>query len=376
MTRIVLKKPELLAALRLATEITKAKSTNPITQAITLETDGRTLFLRACDLESHLGACLLGTNRSDGEIPVQSVVNARAFTQILNSLDSKLVTLHCEVSGKVIVEDDQGRDVVLTSEMKYADFPLWKGMQCRAGASLKLVDLVTALDQASIAMAKESNRFAINGVLLKLDKDGILCVATDGHRMAKATAPGKVKKQGEIVLPATAIRILSQIKADKEAEVEIRIEPGEPNRACFSWDSTELLVRGEAKQFPSYEKVIPANPQNCAQVKKRDLAKAVCRAYSGKAHKAPMARLNFDGQELSVVAVVNEAGSELPTKLSVTYTGAPLGFTMNANYMNDFLAAVPSDELEVKIDTPDRPIMMAGINPPGRFSYVCMPLKA
>ena len=61
-------------------------------------------------------------------------------------------------------------------------------------------------------------------MLLKLDKDGILAVATDGHRLAKATAMATVKKKAEIVLPSSAIRLLHSVKADKDAEVEIRIE--------------------------------------------------------------------------------------------------------------------------------------------------------
>ena len=59
-------------------------------------------------------------------------------------------------------------------------------------------------------MAQQDIRFYLNGMLFVLDKDQLVCVATDGHRLSYATMPveGNFSRQ-EIIVPRKTVIELS-----------------------------------------------------------------------------------------------------------------------------------------------------------------------
>lgn len=378
MSSIILSKTEFLSVLKLASEITKVKIDIPVTQCVTLETNFTRLFLRASNLESHLGACLNAVEPSpDGDAPSSRlVVNAQALKQMIKAMEGDKFTLRCVDDNLIVISDRHGHETTMQTGMKIKDFPVWKGLHGKPIASLKLSDLARLLGQVRISSAKEAARFAVDGALLRLEKGLITAIATDGSRMSKATVEADVKKKGEIILPSSAVNLLSGLndKNDGNDSVEIRLEDGS---ACFSWKMNELLVKGLDVKFPDVEHVIPKGDSSQAKINKDDLTKALGRSCLGTGRCPNPTVLKFQEGEMSVISVINNAGSKTENRIPVQYAGAPVEVSLTTRYLKDFLAVLPSEEpeMQVKLGSPGGAIWMAGAHPE-RFQFVCMPVNA
>jgi len=128
--------------------------------------------------------------------------------------------------------------------------------------------LRTALAAVMKHASKDTARPHLNGILLHAD-DGIVAVATDGHRLACYTAGRTV---GADHGPADAGTVLLKLADAKSLEKALRplCPKNRPSplvtiawplerglRVSFSWDGGALVYRSADEAFPPYDKVIP-----------------------------------------------------------------------------------------------------------------------
>ena len=99
-------------------------------------------------------------------------------------------------------------------------------------------------------------------MLLQGNETSVTFVATDGHRLARATRKGAfagLPKDG-VILPSRALQAVSRTAEDATSPVSIEVAAGK-NQAGFSAQVGEyrvqILTRLLEGPYPNYEQVIP-----------------------------------------------------------------------------------------------------------------------
>ena len=117
------------------------------------------------------------------------------------------------------------------------------------------------IEQCLFATAKESSRYAINGVLWEVKGKKLILVATDGRRLARCRvdlqqAPAGEAAEKKIIIPARTMGLLQKIGPREKETVAVKFVDNQVLLSCANVVISSNLVEGN---FPKYEDIIPAD---------------------------------------------------------------------------------------------------------------------
>jgi len=249
------------------------------------------------------------------------------------------------------------------------EFPPVPDMEGQADLTVKTGDLREAVEKTLFAAARESTRYAINGVLWQKEGDALRLVATDGRRLAMSQAPLVNSESEEIraIVPGKTLGILSRLHADADEVLEVRITANQIVMRCERATISSVLVEGN---FPKWEDVLPRDNDKELVLETAEFLSAVRRAslLSSVESKGIALKLNDGTLELSSRSA--EQG-EANVRLEVGYKGADLSIGFNPEFLIDALK-VCGDKTTFSLKDPGRP----GLIRSGKtFQYVVMPVN-
>ena len=198
-------------------------------------------------------------------------------------------------------------------------------------------------------------------------------VATDGHRLAFMSVhetPGKDVKS-EVLLPRKTLTEVARL-ADSGGTVEF--SQGE-NHLFFRADGRLLISRKIDANFPAYERVIPKNNDKHIDFDRDRLAAAVrrVRLLSNERSKAVKFVIGKDQVEItSSTPEVGEAHEVMP----VDYDGGSLQICFNADYVDNFLGVVETEQVQLEFKDEVSQAVVKPIGAEGYdYTYVIMPMR-
>lgn len=253
-----------------------------------------------------------------------------------------------------------------------------------------LLDLVT---RTVFATARETSRYAINGVLMKREGKKLEMVATDGRRLAVsrtqvAGAGGKDKDSVSCIIPTKALGVLQKLSRDPEENVRLVITD---TRVFFAFESGEggkgkkedsipsaravlssTLVEGS---FPPYEDVIPKEQDKKITANRDDLGSAVRKASVLTNEESRGVRMSFDSgtKKLKLSSRAPEMGdSEIDVDLS-SFEGENIEISFNPTFITDVLRVVTEPEVIIELKAGNKPGLIRSST--NDFLYVVMPVN-
>lgn len=256
-----------------------------------------------------------------------------------------------------------------------------------------ILDLVA---RTVFATARETSRYAINGVLMKRDGRKLEMVATDGRRLAvsrsQLSASGKSGKDESVtcIIPTRALNIIQKLTRDGDETVRVAIGdsrvffafeptgPGggkDPDKAAASAPRAILsstLVEGT---FPPYEDVIPKDQDKKVVAGRDDLGAAVRKASVLTNEESRGVRLAFTGKDkrLKLSSRAPEMGeSEISVDLA-DYTGDDIEISFNPSFISDVLRVVNDQQVIVELKASNKPGLIRSAS--NDFLYVVMPVN-
>ena len=243
----------LIKPLNLVAGVVERRQTLPILSNVLLVLEGTTLSLTGTDLEVELVGrveldqqALMARSRYPLASWSTSASRTRGF-QIEFSLDS----------GKAMVK--AGRSRFTLSTLPAADFPAVEGGAGSGELSLEQSLVKHLIDGTAFAMAQQDVRYYLNGLYLEILGGRLRVVATDGHRLALATAPQRVDADDiGVIIPRKGVLELARL-LDGNAPLELMIGSNHIQAANEQFTFTSKLVDGK---FPDYER----DTKKCRQV--------------------------------------------------------------------------------------------------------------
>lgn len=249
------------------------------------------------------------------------------------------------------------------------EFPPVPDMEGESNLSVKVGVLRNLVEKTLFAAARESTRYAINGVLWQKKDKRLKLVATDGRRLAMSDASleKSVGDDVQAIVPTKALGLLSRLHFSGDEVLEARITSNQiimrTDRAVIS----SVLVEGN---FPRWEDVVPSDNDKALTLQTSEFLSAVKRAalLSSVESKGISMRLSGDMMELSSRSA--ERG-EAKVGVGVEYNGGDLVIGFNPEFLIDALK-VCEETTKLELKDPAKP----GLITSGKdFQYVVMPVN-
>jgi DNA polymerase-3 subunit beta len=299
-----------------------------------------------------------------------TTVGARKLIDILRTLPSdQRVTLESK-DAKLILKGGKSKFTLQT--LPAEDFPLVQEAPSFGPVfSLPQKTLKSLMNQVSFAMAVHDIRYYLNGILFVAEGKQLSLVATDGHRLAfaSATLDVEVPKQ-EVILPRKTVLELQRLLSDKDGALELQFAS---NQAKFRFDGMEFVTKLVEGKFPDYNRVIPRNHKNILVLGRTALLSAMQRA-------AIMTTDKFKGVRMSVepgvlrLAANNADQEEAVDEIDIEYTGEAIEMGFNVTYLIDALTNMSQDMVRIELSDGNSSALLT-IPDNEHFKYVVMPMR-
>jgi DNA polymerase-3 subunit beta len=253
---ITLNRKSLVLALERSKSVVPTRCAKPILTCVRLEVFGGALTIQATDIDTALTTQL----PADGDLAA-CVVPCAEFIARLKAGRNETCTIArtgtaLRINGGQVEHALQLRDP--------ADFPPVPGQLNGATIEVNGVELCKALHVASVAVARDPSRYAINGILLESDKSDTRLVATDGRRLVTVELPATACKDTKVIFPQRFCQLIEKFAAKSKDRLVLGIKPAQNDKGetlparLFVAGSGWLISTHEIEgSFPIYCDVIP-----------------------------------------------------------------------------------------------------------------------
>ena len=349
------------------------KSQLPILNNILIKTDQGQLKLSATNLEIGINFWLGSKIEKDGEI----CVPAKVLTEYINSLPAEKINLAVNKNTLNINSSSYQADFITLSS---SEFPIIPTLKKKPDLIFSNQDLALAISQVCFAAGQDEARPALTGILIKIKKDGLLLVATDGYRLSlkkikEAKGLDKLsEKQKELLIPSRALIEVGKIISDSDQEEELGLSiTSENNQIIFSNKNLEIISRLIEGKFPDFERIIPSKNTTKITLDTESFFQAVRTAAIFARESANIIKLDFKDNQVELSSNSPQVG-ENKIKLEVKMDGKGGQVAFNYRYLLEFLNSVKSDLITLEINTSLDPGVFKQVDDPS-YLHIIMPIR-
>ena len=340
------------AAFQIAAAVTSPRSPKDVLANVKIDATGDKATLMATDLEAGIRIEL-----EDVEIqaPGKALLPVLRFGNILRETSDERLVL--AASEKALDINGLQNEFHLPN-INPDSFPTVAPFEEQAYFEVESRLFRELVRRTIFATDVESTRYALGGVLLEMNGEEIIAVATDGRRLARMQGSGKPvggfqSSTSNIIVPIKTLSLMEKSITDKDTVVQIAARQNDilvQTQRCMIYSR---LVEG---RYPNWKQVIPQRSHSNRVV-------SVCGPFHAAVRQASIvADQDSRGVEFSfspgnvvmqaATADVGESRVELP----VTYDGPDIKMTLNGQYVGDFFRVLDGDKtFSIDISSDDEP---------------------
>lgn len=336
-------KADLVRELSLSQGVVEKKTTIPILSNVLLEARGDRLYLTATDLELGLRTSCTARVKKEGS----GTIPARKLLDYVRLLPDADITV--KFGENNWANFTCGRSRTRMAGMSRESYPELPAMP-ETIAEIPVKQLSAMIARTMFAISMEESRFTLNGALLLLGDNKLTMVATDGHRLAYVQRPAgegagstETGVSYKALVPRKAMAEITKLCDDAGTDGNVRFG-GDENHLFFEFGPRLLITRKLTGNFPDYERVLPQDNTNIATLVKDEIKSAIERVAQFADERSRAIRVQFIPGEVKVFSSALETG-ESEESVPSQYTGPELEIGFNAQYLLDFLRAVPQNHV-------------------------------
>jgi len=246
----------LLRPLQIVSGIVERRHTMPILANILIRKDGESVSFLSTDTEVQITT---HANIGSGPDVTGTTVAARKLLDILRALPESGDVTMTLANKRLAVQSGKSRFALQT--LAAEEFPTVSVAESHnASVTLPQKTLKHLFNMVHFAMAQQDIRYYLNGLLLVLDGNKVIAVATDGHRLAfcQVEAEQEFERQ-EVIIPRKTIIELQRLLEESDETVRLDIAASQVKLTFADIELVSKLVEGK---FPDYTRVIPKGYKN------------------------------------------------------------------------------------------------------------------
>ena len=364
-------KADLLRELGLSQGVVEKKTTIPILSNVLLEAREDRLYLTATDLELGLRTSCPARVKKEGS----GTIPARKLLDYVRLLPDADITV--KFAENNWASFSCGRSRTRIAGLNRESFPELPAMP-ETIAEIPVKQLSAMIARTMFAISMEESRFTLNGALMLLGDKTITMVATDGHRLAYVQRPSDAAGAHlgfRALVPRKAMAEITKLSDEASADAKVKFG-GDDNHLFFEFGPRLLITRKLTGNFPDYERVLPQDNIHIARISKNDIKGAIERVAQFADERSKAIRVQFVTGEMKVFSAALETGDS-EESVPCEYTGPDIEIGFNAQYLLDFLRAVPQEQVafELKDQKSAGEIQPVGGEENEQYRYVVMPMR-
>jgi len=360
---------ELEKKLNVAAGIVPTKAVIAITEDFLLDLKGNTLHITATNLNETIHTSMEVIGDTDGT----AAVPAKILLDTLKNLPEQPLTIqHDPETGVVEINSITGKYKLAGDNPE--DFPKPPEDELTQQLTIDAAVLAEAIRLTHYAASADQYRPALNGILLHIDFNKLIFVATDAHRLVKYIASEIDSDNSEqIILPHKPMVYLKNILPE-EGPVTISYSR---NRVQFEFDNTVLSTLPINEQFPDYNMAIPQEAPKRMTVDRNALLSALKRISLYANKLTHLVVFNISDNSLTLHAQDMDYSNEATEQLGCQFNEPePFRIGFNGKYLIEMLSTLQSDEVTFAMSSPIKPglIYPAETDEPDDLLLLLMPL--
>ena len=356
----------LLRPLQTVSGIVERRHTLPILANLLITKNGPDVSFLSTDLELQITT---HANFGVGGEQVATTVAARKLLDILRAMPSGEVSLTLS-DKRLTVQSGKSRFALQT--LAADEFPtVSEAKDFGASLSVPQKTFRQLLGMVHFSMAQQDIRYYLNGMLLVVDGQQLMAIATDGHRLAFASMETETAfPRQEVIIPRKTILELQRLLEDIDDQLKIDIAP---TQVKFTFGQVELVSKLVEGKFPDFQRVIPKGYKNHFMIGREELQRSLQRAAILTSDKFKGVRCLIEPGQLKILST-NADQEEAQEELEIAYDGDSLDIGFNVTYLLDALANIKVDFLQVSLgDSASSALITVPDN--DNFKYVVMPMR-
>ena len=343
----------LVATLDRARHVVPTRFPKPILTCVHLEASGNWMRLRATD-----GDLALFTQMPiEGELPA-CVVPLAELNRRLKASKHPTCSLSLSDDGERLLING-GRVEHALQTLPADDFPPVNDAYVGDTVTVDAAELVGALRVTGLAVAKETSRYAIDGVLLESDDKGTRLVATDGRRLVVVGLHTLESEfTGRAILPGRLVRLVERLTDKYTDDLVLSVARQKTDKGedvlghVFAAGPDWLLSTYEPEgRFPLYEDVMPRSHSRFS-VAREALVESLSEVALATSEDSRMVRVDLSPQQVRLSAAsagIGESSATLPARF-LGGGDAVIRTAFNPAYMLDALKSLAGDTIVIDID--------------------------
>ncbi|OGF14465.1 MAG: DNA polymerase III subunit beta [Candidatus Eisenbacteria bacterium RBG_16_71_46] len=347
--QLTIQQADLAFAVGRALGSVSSKSPLPLLSCILLEAEAGSLRITGTDLDVTTAVTVPCTVATPGRV----AVSARHFNEVVRKMPRGPLVLSV-TGGQCEVRYGDGKGWSKFPIQDAADFPRIPDLKADTRVSLGGDVLSRMVARTIFSASSEETRPMLNGVLVQGGDKQAVFVATDGHRLSKATRKGAfsgLAKDG-VIVPTRAFQTVSRIAEEATSPVELQVA-GARNQAAFTAQVGEyrvqVLTRLLEGPYPNYEQVIPRGNPREMRVRRSDLMEAVDIVASHADNVTRQVRFSLRPGRIGVSSATELGAGE--HQLDAQYAGEAMEIGYNAGYLMEILRSIPTEEVVFRLNT-------------------------
>ncbi len=355
------------AAEALAASCTVAASRTPkeILKCVRVEALPDALLLSTTDLELGLRVAV---TQVEVDEPGETLVVADTLQRIVRECADEVMVL--EATGNTMHVRGEGSHFQIVTQAPI-DFPPVSGLEGEPDFTIDDAALRRLIEWTVFAAAKESTRYAINGVLWELAGKDLVLAATDGRRLSVGRSKlnsTNVKSLPKAIVPGKALSLFNRLPAEPDSVVAVKVTPNQIILRLGRAVVSSSLVEGH---FPKYQDVIPTDCDRVVEIETAEFLSALKRAALLTNEESKGVRLAFADGSLTLSSRAPEQG-EATISMAVRYRGEAIDIGFNPVFLTDVLRVANSDTVTFAFREANRPgVVRVGEH----FTHVVMPVN-
>ncbi|MFA6354943.1 MAG: DNA polymerase III subunit beta [Candidatus Paceibacterota bacterium] len=352
-------------ALLIVDRITGKNLTLPVLSSVLWVATGKTLKLRATNLNIGIEIEIPAKIEKEGVIAIKSDILSSLFSILGGESNVFFESFNDNLSVKTKT------NTIILKSVPSEDFPtipIIKGEELSISTKKFLDGIKSVYYSASVSEIKPE----IGSVYIYPEEDMLVFVATDSFRLAEKRVKIKQKLSfGGILIPFKNTLEIIKVLENIEGDIKITLQK---NQISFSNTEVYLTSRVIDGSFPDYKQIIPKNNTTEVVLLKQDFVSAlkISNIFSDKFNQ-----ITFNIKPKEKVFEIESKNSDVGeniTLVSGAISGEDVLLNFNYKYIIDCFFSINSDSLNLEFNGNNRPMTIKPQGDPS-FMYLVMPMN-
>lgn len=360
-----IQRDHLLNALNDVMKAVSSKTTIPILTGIKIDTTEDGIRLTGSDADITIQTFIPVEKDGEQLIEVIStgsiVLQARMFNEIVRKLPTNEVTI--EVSEQYQTRIQSGKSDFHLIGLEPAEYPMLPEVSEETQIAIPGDLLKSIIRETVFAVSTSESRPVLTGVNWKVTEKGLVCVATDSHRLARRIVslenlPTNVES---VVIPGKSLTELSKILTDSSTPVNIYMTN---QQVLFKTEDVLFFSRLLEGNYPDTNRLIPDSYQTTVKINGKELLQAIDRAsLLAREERNNVVRFStLENESVEISSNSPEIGKVEEEIQVKELTGEELRISFSAKYMMDALKSIDGQDVIIQFTGSMRPFIIRSIH--------------